>query len=76
MKKIISGILALSMISGMSGFQNVCAVESDSEITISGSTMPTGVLEEGSIDCPNCGTELEFDDDDLTIEDFENDIEE
>lgn len=49
MKKIISGILALSMISGMSGFQNVCAVESDSEITISGSTMPTGVLEEGSI---------------------------
>lgn len=49
MKRIISGILILSIISGMSGFQNVYAVESDSEITISGSTMPTGVLEEGSV---------------------------
>ena len=49
MKKIISGILALSMISGMSGFQNVCAVESDSEITISDTSIPSGKLEKGSV---------------------------
>ena len=47
MKKIISVILAVSMISGMSGFQTVYAVESDSEITISDETMPEGLLKEG-----------------------------
>ncbi len=30
-----------------------------------------GMLEEGSINCPNCNELLEFDCDDLTIEDFE-----
>ena len=47
MKKIISVILAVSMISGMSGFQTVYAVESDSEITISDETMPEGLIKEG-----------------------------
>ena len=47
MKRIISVILAVSMISGMSGFQTVYAVESDSEITISDETMPEGLLKEG-----------------------------
>ena len=31
-----------------------------------------GMIEEGSINCPNCNELLEFDYDDLTIEDFEN----
>ena len=31
-----------------------------------------GMIEEGSINCPNCDELLEFDYDDLTIEDFEN----
>lgn len=31
-----------------------------------------GMLEEGSINCPNCNELLEFDCDDLTIEDFES----
>ncbi len=30
-----------------------------------------GMIEEGSINCPNCNELLEFDCDDLTIEDFE-----
>lgn len=30
-----------------------------------------GMLEEGSLNCPNCDELLEFDFDDLTIEDFE-----
>lgn len=30
-----------------------------------------GMIEEGSINCPNCNELLEFDYDDLTIEDFE-----
>ncbi|MDE6775759.1 MAG: hypothetical protein K2J37_05640 [Ruminococcus sp.] len=30
-----------------------------------------GMIDEGSINCPNCGELLEFDYDDLTIEDFE-----
>ena len=30
-----------------------------------------GMIEEGSINCPNCNELLEFDVDDLTIEDFE-----
>ena len=30
-----------------------------------------GMIEEGSINCPNCNELLEFDFDDLTIEDFE-----
>lgn len=32
-----------------------------------------GMLEEGSLNCPNCNELLEFDVDDLTIEDFEDD---
>ncbi|HOO04900.1 MAG TPA: hypothetical protein PLH83_00140 [Ruminococcus sp.] len=32
-----------------------------------------GMIEEGSINCPNCDELLEFDFDNLTIEDFEND---
>ena len=35
-----------------------------------------GMIEEGSINCPNCNELLEFDVDDLTIEDFEEDSEE
>ena len=35
-----------------------------------------GMIEEGSINCPNCNELLEFDCDDLTIEDFENAAEE
>jgi hypothetical protein len=31
-----------------------------------------GMIEEGSINCPNCNELLEFDCDDLTIEDFED----
>ena len=31
-----------------------------------------GMIEEGSINCPNCDELLEFDCDDLTIEDFED----
>lgn len=31
-----------------------------------------GMIEEGSIDCPNCNELLEFDYDNLTIEDFED----
>lgn len=31
-----------------------------------------GMLEEGSLNCPNCDELLEFDFDDLTIEDFED----
>ena len=31
-----------------------------------------GMIDEGSINCPNCNELLEFDYDDLTIEDFEN----
>lgn len=34
-----------------------------------------GMIEEGSINCPNCNELLEFDVDDLTIEDFEEDSE-
>ena len=34
-----------------------------------------GMIEEGSIRCPNCNELLEFDYDDLTIEDFEDDAE-
>ena len=30
------------------------------------------MIDEGSINCPNCNELLEFDYDDLTIEDFEN----
>ncbi len=32
-----------------------------------------GMLEEGTLNCPNCNELLEFDVDDLTIEDFEDD---
>lgn len=32
-----------------------------------------GMLEEGALNCPNCNELLEFDVDDLTIEDFEDD---
>lgn len=35
-----------------------------------------GMIEEGSINCPNCDELLEFDYDDLTIEDFEGTDEE
>lgn len=35
-----------------------------------------GMIEEGSINCPNCDELLEFDYDNLTIEDFEGDSEE
>ncbi|MBO5384212.1 MAG: hypothetical protein J6A30_07925 [Ruminococcus sp.] len=35
-----------------------------------------GMIEEGSINCPNCDELLEFDYDDLTIEDFEESDEE
>jgi DNA-directed RNA polymerase subunit RPC12/RpoP len=35
-----------------------------------------GMIEEGSINCPNCDELLEFDYDDLTIEDFEDKDEE
>lgn len=35
-----------------------------------------GMIEEGSINCPNCDELLEFDYDDLTIEDFEDKAEE
>ncbi len=35
-----------------------------------------GMIEEGSINCPNCDELLEFDCDDLTIEDFEEMAEE
>ena len=31
-----------------------------------------GMIEEGSMNCPNCNELLEFDYDDLTIEDFED----
>lgn len=34
-----------------------------------------GMIEEGSINCPNCNELLEFDCDDLTIEDFEESAE-
>ena len=34
------------------------------------------MIEEGSINCPNCNELLEFDVDDLTIEDFEEASEE
>ncbi len=34
-----------------------------------------GMIEEGSIDCPNCNELLEFDYDNLTIEDFEDSTE-
>lgn len=34
-----------------------------------------GMIEEGSIDCPNCSELLEFDYDNLTIEDFEDSAE-
>ena len=34
------------------------------------------IIEEGSMNCPNCNELLEFDCDDLTIEDFENPTEE
>jgi len=61
MKRILSGILALSIISGMSGLQNACALEniklpvqkfdesvpSNSEITISDVVAPSGRLEKG-----------------------------
>lgn len=35
-----------------------------------------GMIEEGSMNCPNCDELLEFDYNDLTIEDFEGDAEE
>ena len=35
-----------------------------------------GMIEEGSMKCPNCDELLEFDYDDLTIEDFEDKAEE
>ena len=35
-----------------------------------------GMIEEGSMNCPNCDELLEFDYDDLTIEDFEDKAEE
>ena len=47
-KRIISGILALSIVSTMSGFQNIYAVNSTSEITISDAVMPEGIFSKGS----------------------------
>jgi DNA-directed RNA polymerase subunit RPC12/RpoP len=35
-----------------------------------------GMIEEGAINCPNCNELLEFDFDDLTIQDFEKEAEE
>ena len=35
-----------------------------------------GMIDEGSINCPNCNELLEFDYDDLTIEDFDGEAEE
>lgn len=47
-KRIISGILTLSIVSTMSGFQNIYAVDGTSEITISDAVMPEGILSKGS----------------------------
>ncbi len=49
MKRILSGILALNIVSGMSGFQSTYAVESmeESSIGISDVSAPSGILEEG-----------------------------
>ena len=37
--------------------------------------LDSGMLEEGSMACPNCGEDLEFDLDDLVIEDIEDVLE-
>lgn len=47
-KKILSGILAISIVSTMSGFQNVNAFDGTSEITISDAKYPSGIISENS----------------------------
>jgi len=49
MKRILSGILALNIVSGMSGLQSTYAVESmeESSIVISDVSAPSGILESG-----------------------------